>query len=204
MARRAAAPLARHQPELTQPERNARLTALVSGFLLVLLAAIGVTIVDVRQLLTAHYFIGFLLIPPLLLKFASTGWRFASYYLRDPAYRAAGPPRLELRLLGPVLVLLTVAVFASGIELWLFGLRFGTVWIAVHKVSFLLWFAATTLHVLGHLSDEAELALDEARERNREAVTRGSLVLASLLVGAVLALACSQFASPFVLAFEPG
>jgi hypothetical protein len=170
----------------------------------VLLVAIGVTIVDVRQLLPAHYFIGFLLIPPLLVKFGSTGWRFARYYLGDGVYRLAGPPRLALRLLGPAVVVLTLAVFVSGIELWLFGLRFGTFWVGLHKASFLLWFAAMTLHVLGHLVDEGELALEEAREPNRGTITRGSLVLGALVVGLALALACAQYASPFLPPVEGG
>jgi hypothetical protein len=59
---------------------NARLTATNAAVLLVLLAAEGVTILRVRALLTPHVFIGMVLIPPVLLKVASTGWRFARYY----------------------------------------------------------------------------------------------------------------------------
>jgi len=54
---------------------NARLTASNAVVLLVLLAAEGVTILRVRALLTPHVFIGMVLIPPVLLKVASTGWR---------------------------------------------------------------------------------------------------------------------------------
>ena len=70
---------------------NARLTASNAVVLLVLLAAEGVTILWVRELLTPHVFIGMVLVPPVLLKVASTGWRFARYYRGAPAYRRKGP-----------------------------------------------------------------------------------------------------------------
>ena len=89
--------------------------------LLALLAAEGVTILRVRALLTPHVFIGMVLIPPVLLKVASTGWRFARYYRGTPAYRRKGPPLLLLRLLGPVVVILTVVLLASGVGLLLVG-----------------------------------------------------------------------------------
>ena len=45
---------------------NARLTASNAAILLVLLAAEGVTILRVRELLTPHVFIGMVLVPPVL------------------------------------------------------------------------------------------------------------------------------------------
>jgi hypothetical protein len=56
---------------------NARLTATNAVVLPMLLAAEGVTILRVRELLMPHVFIGMVLIPPVLLKVASTEWRFA-------------------------------------------------------------------------------------------------------------------------------
>jgi hypothetical protein len=50
---------------------NSRLTASNAVVLLVLLAAEGVTILRVRELLTPHVFIGMVLIPPVLVKMAS-------------------------------------------------------------------------------------------------------------------------------------
>ena len=49
-------------------------------------------------------FVGLLLIPPVVLKLASTGYRFVRYYAGARAYREKGPPPLPLRLLAPVLV----------------------------------------------------------------------------------------------------
>jgi hypothetical protein len=128
---------------------NARLTASNAAVLLALLAAEGVTILRVRALLTPHVFIGMVLIPPVLLKVASTGWRFACYYRGAPAYRSKGPPPLPLRLLGPAVVTLTVMLLASGVGLLLVGPSWLPLLLKVHKVSFVLWFGAMTIHVLG-------------------------------------------------------
>jgi hypothetical protein len=98
---------------------NARLTASNAAVLLVLLAAEGVTILRVRQLVSPHVFIGMLLIPPVLVKIGSTGYRFARYCRGVPAYRRKGPPPVLLRLLGPVVVILTVLLLASGVALLL-------------------------------------------------------------------------------------
>ena len=72
---------------------NEQLTALTGTLLLVLLAAMGITVLRVRQLLPEHFLLGFVLIPPLVLKVASTGYRFIRYYSGNPNYRRAGPPR---------------------------------------------------------------------------------------------------------------
>jgi hypothetical protein len=132
---------------------NARLTASNAVVLLVLLAAEGVTILRVRELLTPHVFIGMVLVPPVLLKVASTGWRFARYYRGVPAYRRNGPPPLLLRLLGPAVVILTVVLLASGVGLLLAGSSWLPLLLKVHKASFVLWFGAMTIHVLGHLGE---------------------------------------------------
>jgi hypothetical protein len=56
---------------------NERLTAMTGFVLLVLFAAEGVTILRVHQLLTVHFFVGMLLVGPVALKVAATGYRFA-------------------------------------------------------------------------------------------------------------------------------
>jgi hypothetical protein len=96
------------------PERNERLTATTAALLVVLLAAEGVTILFIRPLLTLHIFLGVVLIPPVALKLASSGYRFVRYYTGDASYRFKGPPRLFMRLLAPVLVASTAIVFTSG------------------------------------------------------------------------------------------
>ena len=71
---------------------NERLTTATGVVLLVLLAVIGVTILRLRSLLWVHLFVGMLLIGPIALKMASTGYRFVRYYTANPRYRRKGPP----------------------------------------------------------------------------------------------------------------
>src|ERR1039457_2938000 len=101
---------------------NEQLTAATGIVLLVLLAALGVTILRIRPLLSVHMFLGILLIPPVALKMASTGYRFMRYYTSDSRYRRKGAPPATLRLIAPIVVASTVIVFASGVALLLIGL----------------------------------------------------------------------------------
>src|ERR1700676_133865 len=142
-------------------EANERLTALNGGLLLLLLGAIGMTVFDVKQFLPQHFLLGFLLIPALGLKVASTGYRFLRYYTGNFSYREAGPPAWPMRLLGPVVVTATAILFASGLELWFFGLRFGSIWVGIHKLSFMIWLPAVGIHVLWHLRRTAQAAREE-------------------------------------------
>ena len=174
-------------------EGNARLTGLTAAVLLVLLAAEGATLLSVRQLLSPHVFIGMLLVPPVVLKTTSTGWRMVRYYRGSPAYRAKGPPPLLLRLLGPFVVILTAVVIASGIALLLLPASASSLMLLIHKASFVLWFGAMAIHVLGHLVDTARLAPADfvrgTRRQVRGAGARLWLVAACLVVGVVLGMA---------------
>jgi hypothetical protein len=184
-----------------ETEGNRRLTAVTASVLLVLLGVECFTAFRIRQSLSVHFFVGLLLVPPIALKIGSTGYRFARYVLGDRRYRRAGPPPLGLRLLAPVVVVTTVALFGSGIELWLFGLRFGAVWLTIHEDSFLVWFFATGAHVLGHLDSTRRLTVAELAGGDGPpgAVTRRALVTASLVVGLLLALLSLPWWSPFGL-----
>jgi hypothetical protein len=168
-------------------ESNSRLTASTAVVLFVLFAVEGVTILSVRRLLTIHVFIGMLLIPPVLLKVASTSYRFVRYYLGSPAYRRKGPPPALLRLLGPFVVVSTLAVIATGIALLLVrgGLR--SQLLLLHKATFVLWFGAMAIHVLGHLLDTARIApRDWARSTGTHVAGAGArqwTVAASVVLG---------------------
>jgi hypothetical protein len=72
---------------------NERLTAMTGAILLVLLAAEGVTILFRRQLLTAHFFIGMMLVGPVLLKMGSTSYRFVRYYTGPSLTSGLARPR---------------------------------------------------------------------------------------------------------------
>jgi hypothetical protein len=132
---------------------NERLTAATGVLLLVLLAVIGVTILRLGQLLWVHLFVGMLLLPPVLLKLGSTGYRFARYYTANPAYREKGPPATPMRLLAPFVVISTVVVMGSGVALLFAGPSSRGTLFPIHKLSFFAWLAFTALHVLGHLLD---------------------------------------------------
>jgi hypothetical protein len=123
------------------------LTAATAAVLLVLLALEGLTLVAVKQLLVPHIFLGLLLIPPVLLKLASTGWRMTRYYRRRPDYVRRGPPALLLRVIvAPVLVLSTISLLATGIAAAALDQR-GLV-LDLHKLSFIVWVGAMSIHVL--------------------------------------------------------
>jgi hypothetical protein len=183
-------------------EANARLTATTGIALLVLLAVEGATLLSIRRLLPVHVALGLMLVPPVLLKLASTGRRFAGYYLGDARYRAAGPPPILLRLIGPLLVLSTVALLGTGIELWLFGTRLGTIWLTAHQGFFVIWFGLMAIHVMGHLEQAPILVLRDAGERPPlpGRAGRRAWVTASLVMGAALAASTLVYQSPFVVA----
>jgi hypothetical protein len=73
------------------PDGNERLTSSTGLVLLVLLAVETLTTLALRTYLNVHLFLGLLLLPPVALKLASTGWRFARYYTRNEPYVRAGP-----------------------------------------------------------------------------------------------------------------
>jgi hypothetical protein len=161
---------------------NELLTSTVALVLTLLLLAEGVTLLRMDRLLSAHMFIGLVLVPPVLLKLASTGYRFARYYTNARPYREKGPPVLGLRLLAPVLVATTLAVFATGVALLAVGHRSSTV-LELHKVSFILWGACFGVHFLAYLPRAAQALGSEMRKARRRRTPGAGLRLA-LLVGA--------------------
>ena len=144
------------------PAGNARLTAWTGLVLLVLFLAELVTLLDVSGLISWHLALGVALVPPALLKTATTGWRIVRYYRGNRAYRQAGPPPVVLRLLGPLVVGATLALLGTGVTLVLLGettsrrtlltvvgQRIDT--ITVHQAAFVVWAVVTGLHVLARV-----------------------------------------------------
>ena len=130
---------------------NERLTAATGAVLLALLAVLGVTIIQIRPLLWLHLFLGMLLIGPVALKLGTTGYRFVRYYTGSPTYRHEGPPAALLRAMGPIVVISTVIVFASGVALLFAGPSSRNTLLPIHKVTFFVWLAFMALHILAHL-----------------------------------------------------
>ncbi len=173
-------------------DRNERLTAVTGAVLIVLLAALGVTILSIGQLIWWHVLIGMLLIPPVLLKLGSTGWRFLRYYAGSPEYVRRGPPVTPLRLLAPLVVVSTVVVFATGVALIVVGPA-GGILVLLHKASFVVWLFVTAVHVLAHL----RRLLPPARPVPG-AVARGALLVGSIAAGVALAVATVRYGDSWV------
>lgn len=170
-------------------EGNSRLTAANGMTLLVLLAIEGVTVLDVRGMITLHVYLGVLLIGPVLLKTASTSYRFVRYYTGARPYREKGPPHPVLRMLGPVVILSTLAVLGTGLGLIAVGPGHREPLLTLHQGSFVVWLAATSLHVLGHILDGSRTTWRELRDPRAAPATRRrrarTLLIALTLIAGV-------------------
>lgn len=177
-------------PKHGGPRGNAHLTAWTGLLLFVLFAAEGVTILSIGPLITWHVAIGAILIPPTLLKTATTGWRIVRYYAGNAAYVQAGPPPTLLRILGPFVVATSIAVLATGVMLIVVGPNAtGVNWLLLHKLSFFAWLAAMGGHVLGRLIPGLMTARDglSRTERVPGWLARGVAIGLSIAAGVGLA-----------------
>ena len=170
------------------PDGNERLTTVTGVILIVLLAAIGFTIPQLRQFVWMHLFVGLLLIGPVLLKLASTGYRFVRYYMHNADYRRKGPPEIALRLIAPIVVLSTIGVFATGIGLLIVGPADRNPMLLLHKVTFIVWVVFIRLHILGHLPALARaLGVGGGHEAQPAGATPGTAGRWIALAGAMVA-----------------
>ena len=167
-------------------EGNSRLTAATGVVLTVLLLIEGVTILNVRGMITLHTAIGLALIAPVLLKTATTGYRFARYYSGKAAYVHRGPPHPILRLIGPLVVLSSLAVLGTGVAMLAVHGN-SNLWLTLHKGTFVVWIVLTGVHFLGHIRDAAaDTAADLRRQPGTQARRRRAvrLVLVTLALAA--------------------
>ena len=174
---------------------NEQLTAVVGVILLVLFLVLMVTIIWIghNQMLWLHLFLGVVLVGPVALKLASTGYRFSRYYTSNPAYRRKGPPHPLMRVLGPFVILTTLGVFVTGLLLLLAGPGTGGLVPELHKVIFYVWIGVVGIHVLWHLPElpSAVRAVRHAEGRKRDlpgSRGRNLALLGALVAGLVLAL----------------
>lgn len=190
---------------------NTKLTALTGLLIFILLALEGVTIPFIGKLFTLHAFIGWVLLPPILLKITSTSYRFVMYYIGNPRYAKAGPPKPLLRVLGPLIVLTTVLLMWSGIEMVLLGPSNPSVrlWGAIHRATFVFWFGFMTIHVLAYFFKAGSLALPELnRKPGAHSIripgrnVRVGLVLVALVIGIVIGLIEWHLAGPWSTALS--
>jgi len=190
-------------------EGNERLTAMTGTVLLILLLVECYTILQLSHLLTLHIFLGMLLLGPVTLKAGTVLYRFVRYYSGSEPYRRKGPPAPLLRVIGPVIMLLTACVLGSGVMLAVTGPGYNgqNDWLEIHRLTFIAWAFFITIHVLAYLWRLPRLLYAEARgaalvEREtlagkhvRRAMgilggrgARLSLLLGSLLAGLLIAL----------------
>ncbi len=191
----------RRQPDTAEgADGNERLTALTGAVLLAGFAVEGATVLSVRQLLTLHVFVGMLLIGPVALKICSTCYRFARYYTGAAAYVRKGPPAPLLRLLGPFVILTSLAVLGTGIILAVAGPGSGP-WLLLHKASFVLWLGVMTIHVLAYAWRLPRILLGTQAGAARIAVPGGAarwlLVTGALAGGLLLAFLTVHLAAPW-------
>ena len=190
-----------HEP-LAGTEQNERWTAWAGAVLFAMLFAEGVTIAMlwtgmgpdpiVARAKPLHFIVGLALFVPVAQKLASTGYRFAKYYTGDPAYKQAGPPKPLLRVIAPVLVLLTGEVLLTGLVAVMTSGTLRHQLEELHKLGFFAWFVFAAVHVLAYVGRvprllRADLTGGEAGSRTRTYVT-----LTCVVLGGVLGLAASS------------
>lgn len=174
-------------------DANERLTATTATVLLVLLAVEGFTILAIGTFLSIHIVVGLMLIPPVVLKLASTGFRFLRYYGGERAFVEKGPPHVVMRLLAPLLVVSTLTVLGTGLGLLALGPhRDRDLLLGLHKASFIAWFAVMSIHVLVYAPRLPRAVL------SRGAWKRFALVASSVGAGAILAASTYSLAGPWL------
>ncbi|MEW1838806.1 hypothetical protein AB0392_12700 [Nonomuraea angiospora] len=182
------------------PAGNARLTAWTGLALLVLFLVELTTLFDLEGLISWHIVVGVLLVPPALLKTATTGWRIARYYTDRPAYRRAGPPPMPLRVLGPLVVLLTLAALGTGLALIPLGPEASWAPLAtlagqnisaltLHKTTAIAWTLTTSLHTIGRLVPALRITgLGNKATRVPGRMSRAGVLLLTLVIATATAI----------------
>ncbi len=176
---------------MLNPDGNERLTA-ADGLVLVVLTAVELAtiVLGLHQYLSLHVFVGLVLIPPILLKLASTGWRFYRYYSGSPPYRSKGAPQPIMRLLAPLLVVATIVLFASGVAMGLLHGQPLTVARRLHGPASVVWLLLVGVHVLVYLKRAVISSKEDVEPESREAVPgargRTYVLAAAIVIGVVV------------------
>jgi hypothetical protein len=170
--------------------------------LIVLLTVEGVTVLSVRQMITLHVFVGVMLLGPVLLKAGSTVYRFVRFYIGAPTYREKGPPHPVLRVLGPFVIVSSLALLGTGIALILVGTAGSDGLVVAHRASFWVWVAVMAVHLIGHLWETVITSWTELRSslRGKEARQRRwryTAIIVALVVGVGVAAALLPTATPW-------
>jgi hypothetical protein len=182
----------RWRPYLGGSRGNEILTSVNAAVLIGLIGVQLVTVIALDSMIRVHLFVGVVLLGPVALKLATTGYRFIRYYTGAREYRDKGVPSTLLRVIAPVFVLATIGLFASGVALLVSGNGEGGVR-GLHVASFWVWVACLAVHVGLNGSEVLHNLRAEWSSRVwmrlAGAEIRAALVLASMLGGVLLALA---------------
>jgi hypothetical protein len=135
-----------HPPRTPQVVGNLILTSHAGLIILLGLVLLYFTGLEFAPLRTMHFALGFALVPILLVKLGSTGWRAVNYYFDRGSYRAAGPPWLLPRLIALPLATCAVVATISGVVLWATGTDRGT-WAAIHTDSVIALGVVALVHL---------------------------------------------------------
>ena len=156
------------------------------------LAEIATLLIGLGGTLSWHVAIGLALIPPIALKFASTGWRFVRYYTRNADYRERGAPQIVMRTLAPLLVAATIVLFGSGVAMGVLHGHALVVARRLHGPASVAWLVLFAVHALVYLkralvssSDEVIAAGPPVPGRRRRGYLIGTAVVSGLVIGAV-------------------
>lgn len=148
-------------------------------------------LLGVHSFMSLHVFVGLALIPAVVLKLGSTGWRFVRYYTRSRPYLALGPPQIAMRVIAPLFVTATIVLFGSGIAMGVLHGHSLQLARSLHGPASVAWLGLFGLHVLVYLrrawTFTAEDALPALRRPLRGRAARawavGAIVVAGLVVG---------------------
>ena len=168
------------------PDGNERLTAAVGVLLLVpVVVEVGTVLLGVHTFMSWHVFVGLALIPAVMLKLATTGWRFVRYYTRSRPYMAHGPPQLAMRLLAPLFVVATVVLFGSGVAMGFLHGHSLEIARRLHGPASVVWLLLLGLHVLVYLGRALRRTADDvlpAEQRPVRGKTARLYALATVVV----------------------
>jgi len=158
---------------------NSLLSTATGALLLVLLAALGVTIVAVHPLIDEHLFLGMLLIGPAAPEAGERRLPLHAVLRRQPPLprtRRAGGRDACARAAGRVEHAQRVR---ERVVLLLAGPSSRGLWNPIHKYSFVVWLAVWWGHVVVHLPDLPKLWAARRRERERPGTTRAAVAAAA-------------------------
>jgi hypothetical protein len=177
------------------PDGNERLTAAVGVLLLApVLVEIATVLLGVHTFMSWHVFVGLALIPVVVLKLATTGWRFVRYYSRSSAYVEHGPPQPAMRLLAPLFIVATIVLFGSGIAMGLLHGHALQIARRLHGPASVIWLLLLGLHVLVYLGRALRSTADDVLPAERTPVSGktarlyglATAVVVGLVIGAAL------------------